>query len=91
MIGPLFLAILFWVVYFFIIFFVCQWLYRRLSGPEPGPETPSMIIQGRSIPAKVVWENRAKRLQRIVIILAVVLMALPLLLPFVLPLHQLQE
>jgi hypothetical protein len=83
MIGPLLLAILFWVVYFLIIFFICRRLYRWLSGPEPEPHAVSVIIQGKSILAREVWERRAKRLQRLVILLAVVLMVLPLFLPFV--------
>ena len=85
MIGPLLLAILFWVVYFVIIFFSCHWLYRLLRGPEPKPHDPPLVIQGESIPAKEIWERRAKRLQRLLIIVAVVLMVLPLFLPFVLP------
>lgn len=85
MMGPLLLAILFWVIYFFIIFFICHWLYQRLSGPEPKPHAPAVIIQGKSIPAREIWERRAKRLQRLFILVAVTLMVLPLFLPFVLP------
>ena len=85
MIGPLVLAILFWVVYFFIIFFICHWLYRRFSGAEPKPHAPPVIIRNESIPAREIWERRAKRLQRLFIIVAVILMVLPLFLPFVLP------
>lgn len=85
MIGPLLLAILFWVIYFFIIFFICHRLYQRFSGPEPKPHAPPVILQGRAIPAKEIWEQRAKRLQKLFIIVAVILMILPLFLPFVLP------
>jgi hypothetical protein len=85
MIGPLLLAILFWVVYFFIIFFICYWLYQRLSGPEPKPHAPPVIIRDKAIPAREIWERRAKRLQRLFIIVAMALMVLPLFLPFVLP------
>jgi hypothetical protein len=91
MIGPLLLAILFWVVYFFVIFFICHWLYQRLVGPEPKSEAPSVIVGGMSIPAKEVWDRHAKRLQRIFIIVAVILMVLPLFLPFVLPPIQFQH
>ena len=91
MIGPLFLAILLWVAYFFIIFSVCHWLYRRMIGPEPNPGSPAVVIQGKAVEARVVWEQRAKRLQRLLIVVAVVLMILPLLLPFVLPIPSLQD
>ena len=84
MIGSLFLAILFWVVYFFVIFFVCHWLYQRLIGPEPKPEAPSVMLQGKPVKAKEIWELRAKRLRQVLIILAAALMLLPLFLPFVL-------
>jgi hypothetical protein len=85
MIGPLLLAILFWVAYFFIIFLICHWLYQRLVGPEPKPAAPSVIVGGKSIPAREVWKRRAKRFQKIFFIVAVILMVLPLFLPFVLP------
>jgi hypothetical protein len=85
MIGPLLLAILFWVIYFSIIFFICRWLYIRLSGPEPKPHAPPVIIQGKSVPAREIWEQRTKRLQVLFIILAVILMLLPLFLPLILP------
>jgi NADH:ubiquinone oxidoreductase subunit 5 (subunit L)/multisubunit Na+/H+ antiporter MnhA subunit len=84
-IGPLVLAILFWVVYFSVVFFICHWLYRRFSGPEPKPHDPPVIILNKSMPAREIWERRAKRLQRLFIIVAVILMVLPLFLPFVLP------
>ena len=84
MIGPLLLAILVWVAYFLIIFFICHWLYQRISGPVPKPEAPSVIIQGKPVKATEVWERRAKRLRRIFILLAVILMLFPLFLPFVL-------
>jgi hypothetical protein len=90
MIGPLLLAILFWVMYFFTIFFICHWLYQRLSNPEPKPAAPALIVQGKSIPAREFWERRSKRLQRVFIIVAVVLMILPLFLPFIFPRLQFQ-
>jgi len=80
----LFLAILFWVAYFFVIFFVCHWLYQRLVGQEPKPEAPPVMLHGRPVKAREVWELRAKRLRQGLIILAVILMILPLFLPFVL-------
>ena len=85
MIGPLLLAILFWVLYFLVVFFICKWLYEKFIGPEPKPHAPPVIIQGRSFPAQEIWERRAKRLQTLFIIVAVILMVLPLFLPFVLP------
>lgn len=85
MIGPLLLAVLIWVSYFLIIFFICHWLYQRLAGPEPKPAAPPVIVAGKSITAREVWDRRAKRLQRIFIIVAVILMVLPLLMSFVLP------
>jgi hypothetical protein len=85
MIGPLLLAILFWVVYFSIIFFICRWFYLRLSGPEPKPHAQPVIIQGQPISAREIWERRKKRLQRLFVIVALILMSLPLFLPLILP------
>jgi len=85
MIGPLLLAILFWVVYFSIIFFICRWFYLRLSGLEPKPHALPVVIQGQPMAALEFWERRKKRLQRLFVIVALILMSLPLFLPLVLP------
>ncbi|HEY4484902.1 MAG TPA: hypothetical protein VI702_01065 [Nitrospiria bacterium] len=64
------LAILGWVFYFLAVFMVCSVLYIRMRGKPPGRHDAA-------------WEERALRLRRTFIAIAVFLMLLPLLLPFV--------
>jgi len=78
------MAILVWVVYFFVVAFACGKLYIKLRGRPPAPNQ-TVIVDGKSVSALAEWEARDKRLQRAMIALGLLLgLILPLMLPWLL-------
>jgi len=78
------LAILVWVLYFLIVFLVCNFVYIKLRGQPPkNPDAP-VIVRGRPTSALTVWQEKDKRLRRLFIAIGAALMLLPLLLPLAL-------
>ena len=78
------LAILVWVLYFLIVFLVCNFVYLKLRGQPPkNPDAP-VIVRGRPTSALTVWQEKDKRLRRLFIAIGAALMLLPLLLPLAL-------
>lgn len=78
------LAVFVWVLYFLIVFLVCNLVYLKLRGQPPRNPDASVIVRGRPTPAMTVWQERDKRLRRLFIAIGVALMLLPLLLPLAL-------
>ena len=78
------LAILVWVLYFLIVFLICNFVYIKLRGQPPkNPDAP-VIVRGRPASALTVWQEKDKRLRRLFIAIGAALMLLPLLLPLAL-------
>lgn len=80
----LFLAILFWVIYFTVVALTCHTLYMKLRGEPPKSPNLTVMVDGKSVSAQAEWEARDKRLQRLFLGIAMVLVLLPLLLPWLL-------
>jgi hypothetical protein len=78
------LLLLLWIAYFFIIYSVCTYLYFKMRGEPPKEENRLVFIEGRTVPAKLVWQERDQRLRKRFLRLAMILMFVPLLLPFIL-------
>jgi uncharacterized membrane protein len=78
------LATFVWILYFLIVFLICNFAYLKLRGQPPkNPDAP-VILRGRPASALTVWQEKDKRLRRLFIAIAVTLMLLPLLLPLAL-------
>ncbi|HUJ79253.1 MAG TPA: hypothetical protein VLY45_02930 [Nitrospiria bacterium] len=75
------IAILVWVIYFFVVAFACAKLYFKLRGQPPAPNQ-TVIVDGKSVSALARWEARDKRLQRVMIAIG---LALGLIVPLILP------
>ncbi len=78
------LATFVWILYFLIVFLVCNFVYLKLRGRPPKNTDAPVITQGRPAPALTVWQEKDKRLRRLFIAIGVTLMLLPLLLPLAL-------
>jgi hypothetical protein len=78
------LYLLFWIVYFFIIYAVCTYLYIKVRGEPPQDGDRIVFIEGRTVPAKLVWQERDQQLKKRFLRVAMILMFVPLLLPFIL-------
>ncbi|MBI3811524.1 MAG: hypothetical protein HY283_04890 [Nitrospirae bacterium] len=78
------LATFVWILYFLVVFLVCNFVYIKLRGQPPkNPDAP-VILRGRPAPDRTVWQEKDKRLRRLFIAIGAVLMLLPLLLPLAL-------
>lgn len=78
------LAILFWVLYFLIVFYVCRFAYLKARGRPPAhPDAPA-VIEGKPSTRMTVWRDRDQRLRRIFTAVGLILMVLPLLIPLLL-------
>jgi hypothetical protein len=78
------LAIIAWTLYFLVVFFLCNFIYRRLRGRPPKDPKATVLLRGRPASALTVWEEKDRRLRRLFIAIGVAGMLLPLLLPLVL-------
>lgn len=73
-----------WILYFLIIFFICNFTYIKLRGKPPKTPNAPVLVNGRTATALTVWQEKDQRLRRLFIAIAIALMLLPLLLPVVL-------
>jgi len=78
------LATLAWILYFLIVFLVCNFIFIRLRGRPPKVPDAPVLVGGRPSTALAVWQERDRRLRRRMIVIGVGLMLLPLVLPLAL-------
>ena len=78
------LYLLFWIVYFLIVYAVCTYLYTKMRGKPPKDEDRLVFIEGRTVPEKLVWQERDRQLRKRFLRIAMILMFVPLVLPFIL-------
>lgn len=78
------LFLVFWILYFLIIYSVCTYFYLRLRGKPPKEEGGLILMGGRTVSPIVAWEERDRVLRKRFLGIGVVLMLMPLFLPFLL-------
>ena len=78
------LFLLFWIVYFLIIYLLCIYFYRKLSGKPPKEENRLILVKGRMVSAKTAWQERDQQLRKRFTRIAMILMFVPLILPVIL-------
>lgn len=78
------LFLLFWIVYFLIIYLLCTYFYRKLSGKPPKEENRLILVKGQTVSAKTAWQERDQQLRKRFMRIAMILMFVPLILPIIL-------
>jgi hypothetical protein len=78
------LATLVWIIYFLAVFLICNFIYIRLRGGPPRVPDAPVIVGGRPTTSLAVWQERDRRLRRLMIVIGVALMLLPLVMPLAL-------
>jgi hypothetical protein len=78
--------LIFWIVYFLLVYAVLMRIYLRLRGNAPKNENQLVLIEGRPVPARTVWEERDRTLRKRFRRIGLSLMLFPLLIPLLLAL-----
>lgn len=78
------LATIGWILYFLIVFLACNFIYVKLRGRPPKIPDAPVLVRGRPSTSLAVWQDRDRRMRRLMIAIGVGLMLLPLLMPLAL-------
>lgn len=77
-------AILGWLLYFLVVYFVGLFVYSKVRGAPPNDPDRRILYRGKTRPAQEVFLEREQRLRRIFTVLGTALVLLPLILPWIL-------